>query len=181
MKRMTVALFAASFWWTAAPAQALLFERADIHQGQSVVGVGWNDGYGVIVGASYGLTPTLSLGAMVSQNTRPSVVGTLKLGETPFGLSYGVSLGYVEVGYSAPQPTTGLTYGRYAGVAIPFAARLGGPESPLMLRGDLVRAHVPLGGESPGFEWMNVDIAYRWGVVEFKTGTRSPIGFRLVF
>lgn len=181
MKRFTPVLLAASFLLAASPAQALLYERADMQPGQSVVGIGWNDGYGVIVGGSYGLTSHLSVGAMVSQNTRPSLVGTLKIGETPFGLSYGVSVGYVEVGFSTSDPTTGLNYGRYAGVGIPFAARLGGPGSPLMLRGDLVRVHVPIAGGSPGLDWMNTEIAYRWGVLELKTGTRSPIGFRLVF
>lgn len=181
MQRLAPVLLAASLLLTAAPARAILYERADIHQGQSVIGVGWNDGYGVIVGGSYGLTPNLSIGGMVSQNTRPSVVGTLKIGETPFGLSYGVSIGYVEVGLSTPHPTTGLSYGRFAGMGLPFAARLGGPDSPLMVRGDLVRVHYPLSGETTGIEWMNIEIAYRWGMLELKTGTRSPIGLRLVF
>lgn len=181
MKRRTPVLLAASLLLPTAPAHALLYERADMHPGQSVVGIGWNDGYGVIVGGSYGLTPTLSVGAMVSQHTRPSVVGTLKLGETPFGLSYGVSIGYVEVGLSTPHPATGLTVGRFAGAGLPFAARLGGPDSPLMLRGDLVRVHYPLSGETAGIEWMNVEIAYRWGILELKTGTRSPLGIRFVF
>lgn len=174
-------LFAVSLLLAAAPAHAIVFERADIHQGQIVAGFGYNGAGGLLVGGSYGVTPNVSVGGAFFQNFGPSVAATLKLGETPFGLSYGVTVGYVTIGLSTPNPTTGLAFARHAGVGIPFAARLGGPDSPLMVRGNLVKFFYPLEGGTPDAEWMNTEIAYRWGALEFKTGTRSPIGIRLVF
>lgn len=181
MTRIAAGLVALAIALTASPAQALLFERADLHRGQGVLGFGWNGGAGLMVGGSYALTPTLSLGAVVAQHTEPSVVGTVKLGETPFGLSYGVTFGYVTTGLSTPNPATGLRFERYAGVGIPFAAQLGGPESPFVLRGDLMRVFIPLAGGTPDLDWMHTEIAYRWGAFELKTGTRSPLGIRWIF
>jgi len=181
MKPIAALPLAASVLLAATPAQALLFERSDIHQGQAILGFGWNDDAGLMLGGSYGVTPALSLGAVVAQNTGPSVVGTWKLGETAFGLSYGVTLGYITRGLETPDSTTGLREVRYAGVGIPFAARLGGEDSPFILRGDLMRFFYPLAGGSPDMDWMPVEIAYRWGAFELKTGTRSPIGVRVIF
>lgn len=181
MTRIAVAFVTVAIALIAGPAHALLFERADLHRGQGVLGFGWNDDAGLMVGGSYGVTSTLSVGAVVAQHTEPSVVGTLKLGETPFGLSYGITFGYVTTGRSTPDPATGLRYERHAGMGVPFAARLGGPESPFILRGDLMRFFYPIAGGTPDLDWMHTEIAYRWGALELKTGTRSPLGIRLIF
>lgn len=181
MKPIASGLLAASLLLAATPAQAMLFERADLHQGQVILGFGGNEDSGLMLGGSVGVTPSLSLGAVFSQKTGPSVAGTWKLGETAFGLSYGVTLGYFTRGLSTPDATTGLRELRYAGVGIPFAARLGGKESPFILRGDLMRFFYPIAGGSPDMDWMPTEIAYRWGAFELKTGTRSPIGIRVIF